>query len=470
MQPRLDRAHRYTRKVLNLLQLITLRVMQEHDKPVVFAELLQCCVEPLELLDALAVRDRVEIAGEVHDAVTGQMPFVDEKHALPREAAVSIHKQVVHDATQPGSRLLDFHELVEHAERLDQQFLEQVLGFGLRAGKSPCESIQPVEMRLYDAFENIGLLRIGHYTGECIATGRSADKELACYSGRNPYRAMKAHTLALTSVAMVAFAANSVLCRLALGSGLIDAASFATARTVAGAIVLGAILLMRSSQDYGKPDWRSVVTLYLYMVFFAFAYLSLSAGTGALVLFAAVQLTMFVVALRSGERFSLLSWTGFAAALAGLVVLFAPGITAPDPRGAALMVVAGVSWGVYSLVGRSAGDATAATANNFLYAVPLVVLTSFAFRDSAHVTPTGAGYAILSGAIASGLGYVTWYAALRGLSATNAATVQLSVPVIAALGGVVFLSEAVTLRLVLASIVTLGGVALVLSQRNSRRL
>ena len=277
---------------------------------------------------------------------------------------------------------------------------------------------------------------------------------------------MNANTLLLTAAAMVAFAANSVLCRMALGAGLMDAASFATVRTVSGAIVLGAILLIRASRDYGKPDWRSVVTLYLYMVFFSFAYLSLSAGTGALVLFAAVQLTMFGAALRSGERFSLVSWAGFAVAIAGLVVLVMPGVTAPDPLGTALMVVAGISWGTYSLVGRTSGDPVAATANNFLYAVPLVVLTSALFLDEVQVTSRGAGFAILSGAVASGLGYVTWYAALRGLRATSAATVQLSVPVIAALGGVLLLSEDLSIRLVASSIATLGGVAIVLAQRS----
>ena len=276
---------------------------------------------------------------------------------------------------------------------------------------------------------------------------------------------MQANTLILTAAAMIAFAANSVLCRLALGAGLIDPASFASVRTVSGAIVLGAILLVRSSRNYGKADWRSVVSLFLYMVFFSFAYRSLSTGTGALVLFAAVQMTMFAVALRSGERFSALSWAGFGAAIIGLAVLVMPGVTAPDPLGTVLMAIAGISWGAYSLVGRSADDPTAATANNFLYAVPLVLLTSLAFVDEVHVTSQGAGYAILSGAVASGLGYVTWYAALRGLAATSAATVQLSVPVIAAIGGVLLLSEDLTARLVLSSIATLGGVALVLRQR-----
>jgi drug/metabolite transporter (DMT)-like permease len=267
---------------------------------------------------------------------------------------------------------------------------------------------------------------------------------------------------------MVAFAANSVLCRLALGAGLIDAASFATVRTISGAVILGIALTLRSGKPRAKPDWRSVITLYLYMVFFSFAYLSLSAGTGALVLFGAVQLTMFIVALRSGEHFSPLSWVGLVLAIAGLVYLVSPGITAPDPLGAGLMAVAGVAWGFYSLVGRSAGDPTEATAYNFIFSVPLVVLTSLVFLGDFQVSLAGALYAVASGAIASGIGYVVWYAALRGLTATSAATVQLSVPVIAAVGGVMLMSEDVTARLVVASVATLGGVALVLTQRNRR--
>jgi len=280
---------------------------------------------------------------------------------------------------------------------------------------------------------------------------------------------MKANTVFLTVVAMVAFAANSVLCRLALGAGLIDAASFATVRTISGAVLLAAILLLRQKKVAARPDWRSVVALYLYMVFFAFAYLSLSAGTGALILFGAVQLTMFTVALRSGEHFPLVSWAGLALAIAGLVYLVSPGLTAPDPLGAALMTIAGISWGAYSLVGRSAKDPVEATAHNFLYAVPLVVATSLVFIGDFAITATGAAYAVVSGAVASGVGYVIWYAALRGLTGTGAATVQLSVPVIAAIGGVILLSEAVTLRLVVASAATLGGVALVLAQRNRSR-
>jgi len=269
---------------------------------------------------------------------------------------------------------------------------------------------------------------------------------------------------------MLALAANPLLCRMALGEGHIDAASFTGIRVVAGAVMLRILMVWSRRGGERKPvDWRAVVTLFGYMIFFSFAYLSISVGTGALILFGAVLLTMFVVALHSGERFSPLSWTGLAVAVFGLVYLVSPGVTAPEPLGAALMGVAGVAWGLYSLLGRGEADPLGTTADNFLYAVPLVVATSLPFAGDFAVTAAGAGYAVASGAVASGIGYVIWYAALRGLTGTGAATVQLSVPVIAAIGGVLLLSEAVTPRLVVASAATLGGVALVLTQRNRAR-
>ena len=204
------------------------------------------------------------------------------------------------------------------------------------------------------------------------------------------------------------------------------------------------------------------------MAFFAFAYLSLGAGTGALILFGAVQLTMFIFALRAGEHFTALSWGGLGMAIVGLIYLVSPGVTAPDPFGAALMAIAGVAWGFYSLLGRGAGDPLAATAGNFIYSVPLAAIVSLFFWSSFSASPTGLALAGASGALASGCGYVIWYAALPGLTATRAATVQLSVPVIAAFGGVLLLSEAATLRLVLASAITLGGVAIVLAQRAAK--
>jgi drug/metabolite transporter (DMT)-like permease len=259
-------------------------------------------------------------------------------------------------------------------------------------------------------------------------------------------------TALLTAVAMVAFAANSLLCRLALGQELIDAASFSTVRVISGAVTLALIVLIRGrSHDRGTADWRTVATLFIYMAFFSFAYLSLSAGTGALILFGAVQLTMFIFALREGEHFPLLSWAGLTLALLGLIHLVSPGVTAPDPLGAVLMAIAGIAWGLYSLWGRSAANPLEATARNFVYSVPLVLIGSLFFWRDFSSSTNGLALAVASGAIASGCGYVIWYAALPGLTATRAATVQFSVPVIAAFGGVIMLSEQITLRLLLAS-------------------
>lgn len=276
-------------------------------------------------------------------------------------------------------------------------------------------------------------------------------------------------TLLLTTAALVAFAANSLLCRLALGLGLIDAASFTTIRVVSGAMALGLIVLLTGhARRDAAVDWRSGLMLFAYMACFSFAYRSLSAGTGALVLFGTVQLTMFAVALQRGETFPPLSWAGLAIAAAGLIYLVLPGVTAPDLPGALLMAGAGIAWGCYSLLGRSAVDPLAASMRNFLLCVPLVLIVSLVFWPEHQATAAGVLLAMVSGAIASGCGYVVWYAALPGLSATRAATVQLAVPVIAALGGVALLAEPLTSRLILASIATLGGVALALLQRSTQ--
>ncbi|MFC1605701.1 DMT family transporter [Pseudomonadota bacterium] len=266
----------------------------------------------------------------------------------------------------------------------------------------------------------------------------------------------------LTVIAMFAFAANSLLCRLALGDQQIDAASFATVRVVSGAITLSLFMLPHWGGGRRRAgfDWRAASMLFGYVIFFSFAYLSLSAGTGALLLFGSVQLTMIIAALRSGEPFNIWSWAGLLLAVAGLVYLVSPGITAPDPLGAGLMIVAGLAWGLYSLE---------STANNFILAAPMAIAVSILFIGDLHLSTRGLLLAVASGSVASGLGYVTWYAALKGLTSTRAATVQLSVPVIAAIGGVLMLAEPVTLRLVLASAATLGGIAMVLLQRTKRQ-
>lgn len=274
-------------------------------------------------------------------------------------------------------------------------------------------------------------------------------------------------TIALTTVAMFAFAGNSLLCRFALQRAEIDPASFSSIRLVSGAIALAVIGRVKTPKPtIAHVDWAAAAMLFSYVAFFSFAYLTLAAGTGALILFGAVQLTMFGAGLRSGERFSPAAWAGLALAVAGLVYLMSPGVAAPKPIGAALMAVAGVSWGVYSLRGRRVSDPLAATAGNFARATPMTLLLSLLFAASAHADAAGVALAISSGALTSGLGYVIWYAALPRLTAMQAATVQLSAPLIAAFGGALLLSEAVSLRLMAASVAILGGIAVVMSSRS----
>lgn len=272
----------------------------------------------------------------------------------------------------------------------------------------------------------------------------------------------KVRTFGLTLFALIAFAANSVLTRVALGQATIDAASFATVRVVSGAAVLVLIsaLSRRADAPQSRGSWGSAAMLFLYAVPFSFAYLSLSTGTGALILFGLVQVTMILAALGSGERPHFWEWVGLVLAFAGLVYLVSPGLTAPSPIGSLLMAVAGVSWGLYSLWGRGSANPLADTTGNFVRAVPLVIGVSLMALSQASLSGRGVLLAILSGALASGLGYVVWYAALRGLTRTRAATVQLSVPVLAAMGGVFFLSEDVSLRLALSAMLILGGVGI----------
>jgi len=263
---------------------------------------------------------------------------------------------------------------------------------------------------------------------------------------------------------MVAFAGNSLLCRAALKDTQIDAATFTTIRIVSGAAALWVIVRMRGGPP-GGGSWLSAFWLFAYAAGFSFAYISLTAATGALLLFGAVQATMIGYGLWKGERLAAIQWSGLVVAIAGLGVMLLPGASAPAPMGAALMIFAGISWGFYSLRGRGAGDPTRVTAGNFLRAVPMAILVSAVMGSRLQVDAAGVAYAIASGAITSGVGYAIWYTALPALKATAAATVQLSVPVIAALGGVALLGEALTLRLVLCSIAILGGIALVVRRR-----
>ena len=269
-------------------------------------------------------------------------------------------------------------------------------------------------------------------------------------------------TILLTTLAMIAFASNSLLNRLALGRQAIDPTSYTAIRLTSGALML--FLLARLQRRNGpagsRGSWFSAAFLFLYAITFSFAYLSLSAGTGALILFGSVQLTMLVVAILGGEHPQPLEWIGLLLALGGLVYLVFPGLTAPPLVGSVLMTTAGIAWGFYTLRGRGSQNPLADTAVNFMYAVPLIlVLWVFTFWNI-HISVNGIILATFSGALASGVGYVIWYSALRGLTTNRAAIIQLSVPVIAAWGGVIFLSENISLRLWLAGMLILGGIGL----------
>lgn len=280
-------------------------------------------------------------------------------------------------------------------------------------------------------------------------------------------------TVLLTVLAMIAFAANSILCRIALGNELIDAASFTSIRLASGAVMLLLIILLRQSNQFNALSLscfniKSSLALFLYAICFSFAYIEMSTGTGALILFGTVQLSMILFAIVKGEKTSPIMWSGIALAFGGLVYLVLPGVNAPSPVSATLMTISGLAWAVYSLRGKSSSNPVTDTTWNFVGTVPFIIFTSFVFISSAQGTFSGIILAIASGAIASGVGYVIWYAALPALSWTAAAIVQLSVPTIAAFGGVIFMSEPLTARLILASIATLGGIAIVIYSKQTR--
>jgi drug/metabolite transporter (DMT)-like permease len=271
-------------------------------------------------------------------------------------------------------------------------------------------------------------------------------------------------TAVCTSGALVAFAGNSVLTRVALGRGTIDAATFSTVRIAAGAAMLLAVTaLTRSRELRFNGSWPSAVVLFFYVIPFSFAYATLTAGTGALILFGAVQVTMMLAALIAGERPHSLRWYGLALALAGLIYLVLPGLKAPPLSGSLLMVLAGIMWGIYSVLGRDAQNPLQLNMGNFVRTLPLVVAVSVLTSRQLQVSSNGLLLALASGAITTGLGYVLWYTALSHLTTTGAAIVQLLVPVLAGAGGVVFLNETISLRLLLSAIVVFGGIALALT-------
>jgi drug/metabolite transporter (DMT)-like permease len=269
----------------------------------------------------------------------------------------------------------------------------------------------------------------------------------------------------LAMLAMIAFAANSLLCRMALKSTGIDAGSFTSIRIVSGAVVLWLIVRARGGAEGLTGNWPSALALFAYAAGFSYAYVKLPAAVGALILFGAVQATMIGYGLWNGERMGCVQVLGLCAAFAGLVALLLPGLSAPPSGSSALMLAAGVAWGIYSLRGKGYGDPTVVTAGNFLRAVPFTALLCMVTVADASLDRAGIWYAVVSGGLASGVGYAIWYAALPGMKTTTAATIQLSVPVIAAVGGVIFLGEAITFRLLLSSAGILGGIALVIMSK-----
>ena len=271
-------------------------------------------------------------------------------------------------------------------------------------------------------------------------------------------------TLVFTGLALFAFAANSVLCRLALGEEAIDWSGFTVLRLLSGVIVLMLILqiMTRKKKSTSSGSWPAALMLFIYAGTFSFAYITLDTGTGALVLFGAVQLTMIIGALVNGERLRIIAWSGVMIAFAGFIYLVLPGVTTPSVVGFLFMTIAGIAWGFYTLMGKGSANPLADTAFNFTRTIPFVIILAIFAIPYLELSVRGIILAVISGAIASGIGYTIWYTALRGLSSTQAAVVQLLVPVIAAIGGIVFISESMTFHLIISSFMILGGVTLVL--------
>ena len=284
----------------------------------------------------------------------------------------------------------------------------------------------------------------------------------------------RARVIALTAFAMLPLSANSWLCRAALRDTGIDVASFTSIRLLSGALMLWLLLQARRlwHRDTAAPgesgNWLSACALFGYAALFSFAYVELTAGTGALLLFGAVQVTMIGLGLRRGERLDAVQLMGVTLAFGGLVGLLAPGLSAPPLLSGAMMLGAGACWGLYSMRGQGAQYPVQVTAGNFMRTVPITAALSLVMLQNASVDATGFWYAVASGALTSALGYVLWYSVVPLIKSVTAATVQLSVPVIVAVGGVLLLGEPITLRLVLASAAVLGGIGLVILERGRR--
>ncbi len=269
--------------------------------------------------------------------------------------------------------------------------------------------------------------------------------------------------LLYTVIALIAFASNSVLCRLALGDGTIDAATFTAVRLLSGIVFLAIILKLTTTGEHSgsKGSWKASFMLFLYAITFSFAYIPLDTGTGALILFGSVQITMILTGLYHGNKLHVSEWLGLLIAFSGLVYLLIPGVGTPSLLGFVLMAIAGIAWGFYTLAGTGSEDPLKNTAYNFYRTLPLVAILLTATLQEASFTQKGVVLAVLSGGLASGVGYTIWYMALKGLSGTQAAVVQLLVPFLAAIGGVLFANEVFSLRLALSSLMTLGGILVV---------
>ena len=261
---------------------------------------------------------------------------------------------------------------------------------------------------------------------------------------------------------MVAFAGNSLFCRMALKETDIDAASFTSVRLLSGALMLWLLMRWQHQAPLAHGSWRSASALFIYAVALSFAYRSITTGAGAMMLFGAVQATMLIAGFIAGERMTRIQTAGFVSALVGLVILVSPSIEAPSVLDSLLMLASGIAWGVYSMLGRGQPDPAAATAGNFLRAAPLTAALSLLALPWLTLDTRGVMYAVLSGAVTSALGYVLWYRVLQHMRVMTASTVQLAAPVIAAVGGILLLDEALTRDMLIASVLILGGISLVL--------
>jgi drug/metabolite transporter (DMT)-like permease len=278
---------------------------------------------------------------------------------------------------------------------------------------------------------------------------------------------MSSKTKLALVLALTGFALNSILCRMALGPRAIDAWSFTAVRLIGGAVVLAVLARAsgRSSGERSGASFMSASALFVYAAAFSLAYLRLSAGVGALVLFAAVQITMIGWGILRGERLGASEWLGLALALGGLVVLAARGDATADPIGLASMALAGAAWGAYSIRGKSSRSPLRTTAGNFAWSVPLALAGLVLGRSGLQASPRGIVLALASGALASGFGYSLWYLALPAISAKRAALVQLLVPVLAAVAGIALLGEHLTWRMAIAATMILCGVGIAILRR-----